>query len=265
MPTTPVHRLQNPLRKLRVALGEFGQPLAQEEFAKRVGLSLATVVGIENSRRPLSEGCLMLIRASLWATWNETDKEWYPLWRKDRPYSKEDAQAVAELYPQDPYIQNLMVHCLMERLLAICEAIRPEHLVGRVMLLSQILKEHAKDIDLDLTGTEPHWFLATPPIVWGKKLSQKKLFYPKYRAHLKENALPPKQDAGGIFDFRTHRTFNPDEYPLDDWQEVEAMAQERTASTEENRKNNRSLSVDKRRRSEKPARNVIKGQPKIGS
>jgi hypothetical protein len=163
MPTTPLERLKNPLRKLRVILGEFGSPMSQEVFAAQTGLSanaglsVNTLRSIENQRLPLSENILTIIKARWLAGWNTRDQEWHFLDTK-KLYSKELAAKVKSPSPAD---QRLMKQKLHERLDEILKATPPEALAGRIMLLSRDLVKHAKETGLavDLRSTEPEWFL----------------------------------------------------------------------------------------------------------
>jgi hypothetical protein len=253
MPTTPVERLQTPLRKLRVILGEFGQPLSQEEFAKHSGLSLATVRGIENQRRSLSESCLAAIKGRLFAVWNPRDEEWHLLNEYGPLYTKLNAEKADTFPPKDPYLQDLMIHCLLERLLSVCKAIPHEQLVGHVMFLSKLLGDHAKEFELpvDLEGTEPVWHLIKKPTPWKRAPMQEVALVAKYRGHLQEDAIPPQRDDDGIYDFRAHRSFNPEDYPAKDWHETKALEQDATPRTAEN---SGTLVAPRRKRTKKSIR-----------
>jgi hypothetical protein len=228
MPATPPERLRNPLRKLRVALGDFGQPLSQDEFARLTGLSIATVRGIENERRGLTDNVLLAIKARLWAKWMEEQAEWVPIYEPTRPYTRDDYLAVKELPPRDPYVMDYMIHVLVARFLAICHAATPEQLPGQIMVLNRLLWDHVREYlgstKVDLDGTDPLWVLSLHPQVWGKRLTQERIMWPKYPAYREDNEIAPSCDAGGIYDFRALRRFNPAEYPERDRQKAEPKA-----------------------------------------
>jgi hypothetical protein len=59
MPATRTKRLNNPLRKLRLILGEPNHPMPQRAFADLAGLSADSVRSVEVARRPMTkENCL---------------------------------------------------------------------------------------------------------------------------------------------------------------------------------------------------------------
>jgi transcriptional regulator with XRE-family HTH domain len=168
MPSTPVERLKNPLRKLRVILGEFGAPMSQENFAAQTGLSVNTLRSIENQRLALSDNILTAIAARWLAMWNPRDKEWHFLGTK-KLYTKELAEKV--LPTREPAEQRLMVERLIDRLRTILAATSSESLPGQIMLLNRLLAKHVEEtnLDVDLNATEPIWFLrahATEPRMW---------------------------------------------------------------------------------------------------
>jgi hypothetical protein len=183
MPTTPIDRLENPLRQLRVALGDFGLPLSQDAFARRIGVPYATVQSIENGRRELNEGCLLRIKTNLFAVWNRADKAWYPLWSggNKTPYSKEDAFTAARLHRMhDPELEKLDLYMLAHRLKVIYEALPDAGRLAGVMNLHRILAEYARAEGIDptlLESTEPCWMFSKQ--LWGQPLTEA-IMYAKY-------------------------------------------------------------------------------------
>jgi len=161
MPATPRERLKTPLRKLRVILGDYGAPMSQEEFAAQTGLSVDTVQAIENGRRNLTDNVLRIISTRWLAMWNPQDQEWHFLQTK-KLYSKELAAKVLPTRPEAE--EQLIRKKLHERLDDILDAARPEALPGQAMLLSQRLRDHAEEteLDVDLNPTEPMWYLHGP-------------------------------------------------------------------------------------------------------
>jgi transcriptional regulator with XRE-family HTH domain len=168
MPATPIDRLKNPLRKLRVILGEFGAPMSQEEFAKKTGLSVNTLRSVENQRLPLSETVLKPIAARWQAMWNPRDNEWHFLQTKVL-FTREIAAKILPKRPQAD--QEWIKGKLIERFRDIVEGIADEALPGQAMLLSETLAKYAKEAvpHVDLEPTEPVWFLRkhpTKPLMW---------------------------------------------------------------------------------------------------
>jgi hypothetical protein len=162
MPATPIDRLKNPLRKLRVILGEYGAPMSQEDFAAQTGLSVNTLRSVENQRLELSENILKPIAARWLAMWNPQDEEWHFL-RTKKLYSKELA---AKVLPTRPAAERrLIVEKLIDRLRDILAAVGDETLPGQAMLLNWLLSKHVKETDLpvNLGSTEPEWFLRAHP------------------------------------------------------------------------------------------------------
>jgi transcriptional regulator with XRE-family HTH domain len=189
MPATPIDRLKNPLRKLRVILGEFGAPMSQEDFAKQTGLSVNTLRSVENQRLPLSENILRPIEARWLAMWDQRDKEWHFLQTR-KLYSKELAAKVLPMRPQAE--QTLIIEKLVERFRDILAAIEDKALPGQAMFLNRFLARHAEefDLDVDLNPTEPFWFLRahpTEPKMW---LVAK---YPERKRKIKRTQTVPKR------------------------------------------------------------------------
>jgi hypothetical protein len=75
MSATGAERLDNPLRRLRNIVSQTGRAMRQEDLAKRIHFSLASVRAIENGRRPLSEQCLFSVWVWLGLRWD--GEEWY--------------------------------------------------------------------------------------------------------------------------------------------------------------------------------------------
>ena len=237
MPATRPHRLNNPLRKLRLILGDGENALDQESFADRAGLSLATVRAIEAGRRPLNEYCLTQIQVTLLATWDSIERKWCLLNNRDVPYEKQYA-SFAELFdPQDSYVDDLYVHRLVERLLIMfsnCPSRQARF--GLLLYLSDFLKECAAGFgipDRELKTTEPFWFQARNRLpdaslkVCGKPLPEDKkiVFVARYKDVRGDwRWVPhPHKDRGGIFDFRAWRTFIETDYPPADMDDIPQM------------------------------------------
>jgi hypothetical protein len=235
VPATRKNRLNNPLRKLRLILGDGETPAGQVEFANHIGMSVATVRAIEAGRRPFSLACQLQIRVHLCARWHPQKKQWCVL-DSDTPYQKEHADFAEMLDPHEPYVDDYNIHRLIERILTMFKGCPTRaHHRGLLMSLFRHLKETAKDFHLraDLKPTEPEWKQTRNPNVWGKPLALHKdvVFWPVYR-HAK-GEISPHQDVGGIFDFRSWRTFHPDDYPQGRPEpEQDARVQEATADTE---------------------------------
>jgi hypothetical protein len=230
VPATRKNRLNNPLRKLRLILGDGKTPLGQIEFADRTGLSVATVRAIEGGRRPFSEQCQKQILAMLSATWNPRKQQWCLLWSTE-PYKREYADFSRFLDPADRYLEDLSVHMLIERLLLLFSHCRGgQQRFALLIYLSGHLKETAKEFGLKIrfNSTEPVWHRGHDMEVWGKRLKDLVIF-PVYK-NPEFFHLSPDQDVGGIFDFRAHRTFRAADYPgirtpaeYDRWRQMTQM------------------------------------------
>jgi transcriptional regulator with XRE-family HTH domain len=251
MPATRTNRRNNPLRKLRLILGDEEQPMHQQEFADRIGVSVATVRSVEAGRRKMTQdNCLNQILVTLKATWNEEDQTWHVLGSKWR-YEKRHADALSqEMDPEDPYCNDLALHRLIERVFDVFAAATREQRQALLIYLSKHLAEicAGSGIEPGLSKTEPHWYSTAGPFVWGKALPKGIVFLPRYlEAPGRERPDPgPHADAGGIFDFRSRRTFNPQDYPAHTIAEAEAIfASRNSATTAENGNFNRSYSVAK--------------------
>jgi hypothetical protein len=259
MPATKEQRLYNPLRKLRVVLGELGAPLHQEAFAARIGIPVATVRSVESGRRPMTQdNCLGQILLSLQATWNPRDQEWHVLGSRHL-YKKEHANLARKLYHDDAYVEDLSLHYLLERVLCVFSAASvPEKRVALHLKLNNVLEEAVADFGLPATcleGTEPTWMQSTHPIVWGKELAKPVVWWPRYLTSLGEERQDPGPHAeevgeAGIFDFRRERSFNPADYPARTRGEAEAALEavrerRKKAQGRSKRKNNRTQTVPK--------------------
>jgi transcriptional regulator with XRE-family HTH domain len=189
MPATPIDRLKNPLRKLRVILGEYGAPMSQEDFAKETGLSVNTLRSVENERLPLSETVLTPISARWLAMWNKRDQEWHFLQTK-KLYSKELAAKVLPTRPTAD--RRLIVEKLLDRLRDILASVTDEALPGQAMLLNQLLTRHVEETELrvNLEPTEPIWFLRAHP------KEPRMWLIAKYRERKKRTQTVPKRKRG---------------------------------------------------------------------
>jgi hypothetical protein len=186
MPATPIDRLKNPLRKLRVILGEYGAPMSQEDFAAQTGLSVNTLRSVENQRLALSENILKQVAARWLAMWNPRDAEWHFLQTK-KLYSKELKAKVLPARSQAD--RRLIEEKLVDRLRDILAAVPDEVLPGQAMLLNSRLAEHVKETDLkvDLELTEPMWYLKAHPA------KPKMWLIPKYRERKRRTQTVPKR------------------------------------------------------------------------
>jgi transcriptional regulator with XRE-family HTH domain len=235
VPATRRNRLNNPLRKLRLILSEDGKtPLDQVQFANRIGLSVATVRAIEAGRRPLSEQCAMQIFVILGASWSNKNQQWNVLGNSKVPYEKKHADLTEALDPEDPYIDDYYVHRLIERVLTLFKGCRSrQQRRGLLLYLSQHLKETAEGFGIieNLRPTEPAWCESRDFKPFGKPLGKEVVFVAVYDYAKDENAIiSPHQDAGGIFDFRSWRTFRAEDYPEGKTPDKQdEIVQERTA------------------------------------
>jgi hypothetical protein len=231
VPATRTNRLDNPLRKLRLILGTDSHPMHQEVFAARIGVPVTTLRSIEGGRRPMTtENCLSAIAISLLAFWNVTHAEWRVL-GTDVRYEKKHAD-LAELFdPEDPYLDDLYAHKLIERVLHMIRGCRTRRQRrGLLLYLSEHLRNTAERFGLNtkLELTEPLWVHAIYPVVWGKPLPKDDVFMAGFKDKDSAWSHPsPHQDVDGIFDFRSKRTFRAEEYPAKTAAEHDRIVAER--------------------------------------
>jgi hypothetical protein len=213
VPATRKNRLNNPLRQLRLILGDGEKPLGQEAFARRINMSVATIRAIEGGRRPFSKQCQKQILATLSAGWNPRKRQWCLLWTTE-PYKREYQDFSRSLDSDDRYFEDLSVHMLIERLLLLFGSCRGQQRFALLNYLSDHLRETAKEFGLKvkLDSTEPIWSRSHDLSLWGKRFKEL-VILPQYKTP-KTIYLAPGRDAGGIFDFREYRTFRPADYPL---------------------------------------------------
>jgi hypothetical protein len=201
------------LRKLRLILGDGKTPAGQVEFANQIGISVATLRAAEAGRRPVPAHVWMHIFLYLCARWDPQKRGWYVL-DSEVPYEKEHASLAGTLDPHEPYVDDYNIHRLIERILAMFKGCPTRvHRRGLLMYLFRHLKETAEGFCLraDLRPTEPLWTETRNPNVWGKPLPKEVVFWPVYP--YSTGRISPHQDPGGIFDFRSWRTFRPEDYP----------------------------------------------------
>lgn len=228
MPAPRPERRNNPLRLLRQILGENGEPMHQEAFAARVGMSVATVRSIEAGRRPLTEdNCLDHIMLNLKAAWNEREGKWKVLGTKWNYEKRHAEQLSSELDPEDPFVDDHTLHRLVERLFDLFGAANREQRQALILYLSKHLAKTAESFGLkvDLKPTEPQWFhtMGPPITIWGKQLPKHSVFVARYKGDGGWRGISPHQEPDGIFDFRSRRTFRADDYPAKDEEEAKAM------------------------------------------
>ncbi len=234
--------------------------MPQEEFALRTGISVFSLRAIENGRRPMTAAnSLTQIATVLKAYWNQRLGAWCTLGTTD-PFQKTHAELLsAGLDPEDPYYDDLSLHYLIERLLDIFGATDRTQRLGLLTYLNSHLREIAEKSELlvNLEPTEPRWMHSSHPSVWGKPITKETVFWPYYLQTPEQSRADPgpHQDVGGIFDFRSRRSFKEEEYPAKTRAEAIAigMAREHMASGD-NRNFNRTYSGPK----SKPAKEALK-------
>jgi hypothetical protein len=228
MPATPPQRLGNPLRRLRVILGDLGQALHQEVFSRKIGVPVATVRSIEGGGRKMTKSnCLENILLRLKATWNEQTQQWHPL-GIPVPYEKKHAELS---FAEDPYLDDFYAHRLVERLLDLLQGCQTRDDRWALLLyLFGHLEETAQrfNSNAELGPTRPEWHYVFDPVVWGKALEREAAFVATFRDKSgKHRPISPHQNAGGIYDFRARRTFQAKNYPAETPGEADAIAQKR--------------------------------------
>ena len=225
----------------------------QEDFANRIGIPVATIRSIEGGRRPMTKGnCLGQILVTLLAVWNVRKGEWRVL-GTNAPYEKKYADMADLFDPEDPYLDDLYVHKLIERILAMFKGCPTrEHRRGLLLYLSEHFKETAEGFGLhsNLEPTEPIWIQSINPVVWGKPLKKEVVFQALYKNELGTWSHPsPHLEDYGIFDFRTERGFQAADYPAKTAEEhdaiVEARKRDREAAAGKDANFNRTLTAPK--------------------
>jgi hypothetical protein len=252
------------------------KPMHQEELAARIGVPVATLRSIEGGRRPMTQdNCLNQILVVLKATWNERDEKWHVLGSKWL-YEKKHASAFnKEMDPEDPYWDDLVLHRLVERLFDLFAAANRERRQALLIYLSKQLAEIRSGFGIkqDLSNTEPHWQPFLDMVVWGKPVNKDFTFWPKYfEAPRQERPDPgPHTDEGGIFDFRSRRTFKPQDYPAKSREEAIQMAKLRwearqqtdrqQTGTPDNSQNSSTFLAPKRDQSKNRGENRVSKKP----
>ena len=228
VPATRPNRLNNPLRKLRLILGDGKTPAGQVEFANTIGVSVATLRAAEAGRRPVPAHVWMHIFLYLCARWDPQKRGWYVL-DSEVPYEKEHASLAETLDPHEPYVDDYNVHRLIERILTMFKSCPTRvHRRGLLTYLFRHLKETSEGFRLkaDLKPTEPLWMETRNPKVWGKPLTKEVAFWPVFPHR---GPISPHQEPDGIFDFRSWRSFRPADYPEGKPEpKQDEMVQERT-------------------------------------
>jgi hypothetical protein len=228
VPATRPNRLDNPLRKLRLILGNGERPAGQVEFANTIGMSVATLRAIEAGRRLFSKDCQDQIFKNLFARWKPKKQRWY-LGDTDIPYQKEHVSYPERFDPHDPFVDDYTIHRLIERILTMFKNCPTRmHRRGLLVYLFRDLKETSERLRLkaDLKPTEPRWMQTRNPKVWGKSLTKEIVFWPVFYSR---GPISPHQEPDGIFDFRSWRSFRPADYPEGKIPvEQDGLAQERT-------------------------------------
>jgi hypothetical protein len=213
VPATRKNRLKNPLRLLRLIVGDGKTPAGQVEFANQTAMSVSTLRAIEAGRRPFSPECQAQIFLHLCARWDPKKQQWFLL-DTDTPYQKEHVSYAERFDPHEPYVDDYNIHRLIERLLTMFKGCPTRvHRRGLLMYLFRELKEAANGFSLraDLKPTEPLWTETRNPKVWGKPLAKEVVFWPVYPHS--GGLISPHQEPDGIFDFRSWRSFRPADYP----------------------------------------------------
>jgi hypothetical protein len=269
VPATRPNRLENPLRKLRLILGD-GQnnPMHQEAFAGWVGIPVATLRSIEAGRRPMTKAnCLERILITLGAAWNPQDKNWHVLYPESKwLYEKKHERLVPDLDHEDPFVDDLSLHYLINRLLDLFKATTRTQRMGLFLYLNDHLAEiaRASKLKVNLDATEPIWVQSDDPNVWGKWLPKPVVWWPRYLR--KHGVISPHETDGGVLDFRARRSFNPADYPARTPREVEEMIEAKKrarqqAGTPDNAKNSGTFLAPNGNKSENKAKNRAPKKP----
>jgi transcriptional regulator with XRE-family HTH domain len=130
----------NPLRKLREALGTDGLPLPQHKLAELLGVSPETVKSIEAGRRGITEKLDEWIAIHLGAWWFEKARYWVSIGTLE-PLNPENSRG----WRKATFDRELETHALMLRLMLVLEY-APEKRFREIadtveMKLQEILQE----------------------------------------------------------------------------------------------------------------------------
>jgi DNA-binding XRE family transcriptional regulator len=251
MATTPLTRLENPLRKLRVILGEFAQPMSQDQFARLIGVSYATVQAIENGRRKLNDECLLAIEKRLWAQWHPANETWYPIFDPKRPYSKADAELARSLTTSDQSRDPVNIDYLQKRIADIYRAIPATYRgLGPLLHLHRRLEQAARELGVGtdvLKATEPVWKAAKAiePILKATRQME-----PAFKA---TKAMEPALKAAR----RMTQAIYP-EYPGQDSETQPKKNKKVQAAQRRTRKNKRTYSAPKRKDEQKSSKKKVR-------
>ncbi|HEV3211228.1 MAG TPA: helix-turn-helix transcriptional regulator [Chthoniobacterales bacterium] len=255
------------MRSLRLILGDAdtGTPITQEDFARRSGVPLATLRAVETGRRPLF-GVLSQIAVTVHAQWRAELNKW-TLLNSDELYQKEFADP--ELFdPGDAYCDDMVLHRLLERTLDLFAAATKEQRLALSIHLNQYLRTVAVSFGIPraaLARTEPYWIQSTKPVVEGKRLPKTAVIWPVYRDGEVARTISPHDDAGCLFDFRSHRTFKADDYPAHSVEEHDQMLQMRTLDVETALVEERKTRAPKRDKAKKTPKEKVEHRLEIGS
>jgi DNA-binding XRE family transcriptional regulator len=218
MPAPQLERRDNPLRKLRMILGNGPKPMRQDDFAQLIDIPVATIRAIEAGRRELTWGnCLGRIAYLLAATFNERDRQWHYM-RTKQPYTFSLYEAFTDQRSKDPVLKAKCLHALVQRTFDLFKAVPPSRWFAFFVCVMAKLKEAA--IEFKIKGysgivdrTEPRWGLLTrvqdadgnryPPDAPPEIVTYFNCFESKSDSALKA------RDSGGLLDFREWREFNP--------------------------------------------------------
>jgi DNA-binding XRE family transcriptional regulator len=221
MPAPQLERRDNPLRKLRIILGNGPKPMHQDDFAHLIDIPVATIRAIEAGRRELTwENCLGRIAYLLGATFDERDRQWHYMRARDHLYTFSLYKAFTDKRSKDPVLKAKCLHALVQRTLELFKAVPPGRWFAFFGCVMAKLKEAA--IEFKIKGysgivdrTEPRWGLVTlvqdadgnryPPDALPEIVTYFDCFESKSDSALKA------RDSGGLLDFRQWREFNPAE------------------------------------------------------
>ena len=143
----------NPLRRLRDALGTDQAPIPQHELAELLNLSPETVKSIEAGRRSLTEKLLEWIYVNLGAYWSERQRTWTSIGSRE-PFTRE----ASDRWRQAGLDRDLESHSLMLRLMLLLEYAPEEKFKQIADTVEAKLQEVLLEFDYRPDNKDVDWF-----------------------------------------------------------------------------------------------------------
>jgi hypothetical protein len=209
MPAPRPEYRDNPLRKLRMILGNGPKPMLQQEFSQLTGVSLPVVRAIESGRRGelAFKNCRNEIGQSTGATYGR-DGQWHFMGRKDL-YTYDHFLAFTRSH--SPSFKNHCLHALLLRIVELFKSVSPQRWVGLFLTLLKAVEETAAKYEIKgrkgiLENTEPEWAISQSVVVDGVRVDEPPRIFTRIRCfpgvEISDSTL---EDDETLLDFRKWR------------------------------------------------------------